>query len=248
MTASGTTLVCRAVTPAESPPKHRAQTERLRADQVRTEPVADNHRFLWPRARALQGPLEHRRMGLAPADAARARDPVDKIPEPEASPVLADLVVATPQRVRHEDHAEPLRPAPAPPSPAPSVSRAGVSSGTLQTERTVSRSISSSEMPWPRSQRSISARVSWRHGRSWSSGSCFACGKASYTALAGAPGRCLEHALGSPDPSLRRACRRHRRTRLVDPPEYRIDGVGLRAACVHREVASARVARRRDRA
>src|SRR5438270_8930343 len=82
------------------------------APDVSAEPVADHERLVGADPRELERAIEHRAMRLAPADAVRARDAVDGVCETEAPPVLADLVIAAPQRVRHEDHGEPLRLAP----------------------------------------------------------------------------------------------------------------------------------------
>src|SRR5205807_7470846 len=89
-----------------------ADPELAGAPDVRAHPVADHERLLGAHPRKLEGAVEHRAVRLAPADAVRARDAVDRIGEAEAPPVLADPVVAAPQGVRHEDHGEPLRLAP----------------------------------------------------------------------------------------------------------------------------------------
>ena len=77
------------------------------------ETVAHHHRLLGPGARQIERVLEDRGMRLAPADAVRARDGVDRVREAEAPPVLPDLGVPARQRVRDQRDTEPVRLAPA---------------------------------------------------------------------------------------------------------------------------------------
>lgn len=82
--------------------EHRPEADLLRTPYVGAKAITHHERFVRSDAGDLEGTLEHRRVRLAPADAVRARDAVDHIAEPEAPPVLTDLVVAAPEGVGHE--------------------------------------------------------------------------------------------------------------------------------------------------